>query len=186
MKKFLFKSLSSGIFTLLLFPNQLFSTPIKECQIDNKIMLAILLTETTNYKTYKYPYIISLNRKIDKKILKNTQIKKFFISSRTIDCQNKKTCKTVVKILWDLGIKNLDLGAFQINSKFHKHPIENYFDLGKSYKIACNYVSKNIKKYGYTWYAIAGYHSFTPKENAYYQNALKRNYEKIVEITGEK
>ena len=76
-------------------------------------------------------------------------------------------------------IYNLDLGAFQLNYKYKKMKIKNYFSFSKSYKKACAILNGLIDKYGYSWKSIARYHSGTPKYNYAY-------LEKISQSLGEK
>jgi len=150
------------------------------CYVHDDIMLSILKTEAHFKKGAGYQYLISFNNLKDKKLVKQSILKKYFIDTRTIDCKNVNLCVKLTKALWSIGILNLDLGAFQLNSKYHKTTAKNYFILKESYKIACNYVEKNIKRKGKNWYAIAGYHSFTKKHNNTYKKLLIRNYKSII------
>ena len=174
----MFTKIAIGILFLVV---NLYSQNIRRsCSIDNDIMLSILKTESHKDKTIGYPYLISFNNRIDQKIVRKTSIKKYLLDNRTIDCKDKDTCIKITKTLLEVGINNLDLGAFQINYKFHKYKIKKYFSLTESYYIACNYVENNVKKYGGSWYAVAGYHSFSLKHNLKYQKYLKKNYLKIL------
>jgi len=174
----IFIKITIGI--LFLIAN-LYSQNIKySCLIDNDIMLSILKTESHKDKAIGYPYLISFNNVRDQKIIKKTSIKKYLLDNRTIDCKNEDTCIKITKTLLQVGINNLDLGAFQINYKFHKFKIKKYFNISESYYIACNYIEDNVKKYGKNWYAVAGYHSFSLTHNLEYQKNLKRNYQKIL------
>ena len=166
------------VFFLILINTFLFSN-VNTCKVDKKILYAILLNEgLSGNKTYSY--IISFNNDVDAKRVQKTQLKSFFINNRVLDCKNEKLCSLIVRNLDKAGITNLDLGAFQINYKFHSLPISNYFDINKSYLYACSFVEENIKKFGYNWYAIASYHSQTPYYNQKYQKNLIANYKKIV------
>jgi hypothetical protein len=145
------------------------------CNVEKNVMHSIMKTESHPKIKAGYTYLISFNNSKEaqkvKKILPN-----FFLDNRTIDCKNMETCISLTKTLFKYNIKNLDLGAFQINSYYHKYNIYNYFNFDNSYNIACNYVESKIKKYGYNWYAIASYHSETPKYNYKYQQGLINNY----------
>lgn len=166
---------------IILLAFNLYPQSIKySCSVNDDIIASILKTESHKDRLIGYPYLISFNNSIDKKIIKKTSIKNFLLDNRTIDCKNKKICVQITKILLQVGINNLDLGAFQINYKFHKHKIADYFTFSDSYYIACNYVENNVKKYGKNWYAVAGYHSLSLKENLVYQKVLKQNYIKIL------
>lgn len=152
----------------------------KVCKINNAVLLSVLSAEEYRGLPTGYSYIISLNRKIDQRLLRNTFLKKYFLDNRTIDCKDKKKCVAITRTLIGHGYKDLDLGAFQINYQFHKLPLKSYFSLKKSYLFACRFISSNIRKYGYNWYAIAGYHSFTSHINYEYQKKLIASYKKIV------
>jgi hypothetical protein len=149
-----------------------------KCNIDPNVMVSIMMNEAHPEKQLGYPYIISLNNLSDVKIVRNFY-GNFFLDKRTLDCKNSKTCVEITSVLLKSGIINMDLGPFQINPKFHDMPIENYFDIKKSYNKACSYVQKLVNKYGYGWYAIASYHSQTEKYNYRYQRKLIENYQKI-------
>lgn len=165
---------------MLLILNSFLSASTKICKINNAVLLSVLSAEEHRGLPAGYPYIISLNRKIDQKLLKNTFLKKYFLDNRTIDCKEEKKCVAITKTLIAHGYKDLDLGAFQINYQFHKLSLKSYFNLKKSYLFACRFITLNIKKYGYNWYAIAGYHSFAPNENYKYQKNLIASYKKII------
>jgi len=146
-----------------------------KAKVDNDILISILIAEKQKEKPIGYQYLISFNNKREARQIKK-QIPKYFLDNRTIDCKNTKICTYLTKELWKIGIRNLDLGAFQINSKLHKMKPENYFKLSTSVTFAKAYVKKMIKKYGYNWYSIASYHSQTPDLNYKYQKKLITNY----------
>lgn len=152
-----------------------------QCTVDNATIISILSNEAHNKRIIGYEYLISFNKKRDAKRVKY-QFQDYFIDSRTIDCKDKKRCVEILKYLENKGIKNLDLGAFQLNRRYHKHDYELYFNLLKSYKVACNYINKLIKKSGYTWRAIANYHSHTPEYNKKYRRRLEKSYQEIKQI----
>ena len=151
------------------------------CKIANKIMYSILKNEAYSQKDVGYPYIISFNDVSDQLMIKKTKLKQYMINPRNLDCQNKEFCEKVLKALVKNNITNVDLGPYQIHYKSHYKtvPISTFFDLQKSYIFACNYVKTKIKKYGFNWYAIASYHSETPKYNAKYQISLKEHYRSL-------
>jgi len=151
----------------------------KLCYVNDDIMLSILKTEAHIKRGAGYQYLISFNNSKDIKLVQQSILKKYFIDNRTIDCKNNELCVKFTKALWSIKIINLDLGAFQLNSKWHKTEAKNYFNLKASYEMACNYIERNIKKKGRNWYAIAGYHSFTMKYNDIYKKHLMRNYKLI-------
>ena len=139
------------------------------CSVDKSIMEIIAFTEKHNKKEAGYEYLISFNNKRDGKLIKKQLGKDIFLDNRTIDCRNQKLCVQITKYLVNKQhIKNLDLGAYQINYKYHKMPFSNYFSFKKSYLKACSIVSNLIKKHGYSWRTIAMYHSATPRYNYAY------------------
>ncbi|MDQ1340990.1 MAG: hypothetical protein QG567_2148 [Campylobacterota bacterium] len=145
------------------------------CKIEDRVILSILKNESHPSKKIGYSYLISFNNSREAKHVKR-YLPEMFLDSRTIDCQNKEKCITLANKLFSIGIKNLDLGSFQINSYWHKYDTKSYFDNAQSYKIACNYVEDMVAKHGYNWYAIARYHSKTTEYNLKYQKNLIKNY----------
>jgi hypothetical protein len=95
------------------------------------------------------------------------------LNSRAIDCKNQNICVKITNVLLEHNINNLDLGAFQINYKYHKLPIKDYFNLKTSYAKAEQIVTGHIKRYGYNLRAIANYHSKTPVLNKAYREKLR-------------
>jgi len=144
------------------------------CIFDDKILTIILMNERHPKKEIGYKYLISFNNKVEAEKVRDV-IPKYFIDKRTIDCENLDKCKIIVENLWGNNIVNLDLGAFQINSYFHKLPIIDYFQYHSSYYFACDYVKSITDKKGYTWEAIASYHSQTPIYNEKYKFKLMKN-----------
>ena len=140
------------------------------CNVDDRIMFSIAEIEKHKDRVVGYPYLISFNSRKDIDKL-NIDIKKYFIDSRTIDCQNVDTCKYILSILILNNIKNLDCGAFQINYKFWKIPNTDYFDIKKSYAKACSIVESH-NKLKWSWNNIANYHSGTPHLNRKYKSLL--------------
>ena len=160
--------LSICILSFSLFANN------SKCDVDSSILKIIAEAERHHKKEIGYQYLISFNNKKDAKLAKTQIGKNVFLDSRTIDCKNKQLCKKITNFLIEQKITNLDLGAFQINYKFHKMKIEDYFLFKKSYLKACAYISKLIRNHGYNWRTIAMYHSATPKYNYRYLKKISR------------
>jgi len=151
---------------------------MNSCPVDNQILYLIASAERSNQREIGYPYLISFNSK--KEIEQANKIAKFkWINNRTVDCLDKKTCTEALSYLLKNKIKNLDLGPYQLNYIYQKLPLQNYFDVEKSYKYACNLIYKNIKKYGYSWDTIAMYHSYTKKHKEKYLRILAMNIKKL-------
>jgi len=117
----------------------------------------------------EYPYVIRINGKAKVKIPWLRQLRK-----NVYDCRNYETCVYVARELIKRGIKNFDMGPFQINYLYHRFPPEKAFLVPESYEKACSIVLKKIKKFGWNWRGIAAYHSANPKENEKYAERLRR------------
>ncbi|RDU66426.1 hypothetical protein CQA54_06930 [Helicobacter equorum] len=156
----------------------------EECQFDDSVLDGIAQMEGHPKRSFGYPYIISFNHKSD--ILKLTVDDRWVpIDSRTIDCLDFDRCIAVYDEIRDLGITNIDLGAYQINPKFWKLKPEEYFIFSKSRQKACEILSDLKKQYGWSWETIAKYHSSKKENNLVYQKKLKniaRNIQKEQEI----
>jgi len=136
-------------------------------------MYAIAKNERHIKREIGYPYIISFNGTVPvelERVLTEYGIEK--LDNRSFDCKSLKKCIVATTYLIDKGFKNLDLGAFQINYKYHEFDISSYFSLKESYKNACSILINNIKEYGYSLETIAGYHSFTKKHNLKYAKKI--------------
>lgn len=151
------------------------------CKIESNIIVSILGVEGHPKKRLGYEYLICFNNESDARTIKKF-LPELFLDSRTIDCKSAAICQTLTEKLLSLGITNVDLGSFQLNLKWHRYPVDTYFDFNKSYKVACGYLEEMIAKYGYNWYAIASYNSQTPIHNQKYQQALKERYARYSQI----
>ena len=162
------------LFTISIFLIQLNAIT---CSIDKRIMYSIAQVEKHPKRVVGYQYLISFNNKDDIYMVKNIY-PHLFIDNRTLDCENSYQCADILYNLSTYGIRNLDCGTFQINTKYHEmNKFEDYFDLKISYKKACTIVEGHIKK-GLTWENIAKYHSKTKKYNEAYKKKLFKVLEK--------
>jgi len=151
------------------------------CKIESDIIVSILGVEGHPKRRLGYEYLICFNNENDARAIKKI-LPELFLDSRTIDCKNASVCQALTEKLLNIGITNVDLGSFQLNLKWHRYPVDTYFDFSKSYKIACRYLEDMIAKYGYNWYAIASYNSQTPEHNYKYQKILREKYSKYSQI----
>jgi hypothetical protein len=139
----------------------------EECSLDYSIMHSIQKIERHSKCKVGYPYLISFNSPEDVSLAK----KKFnlnWLDDRSVNCEELIKCETILKKLTKAKIDNLDLGAYQINYKFHKMKFNNYFNNNKSYIKACKILEELIQRYGISADTIARYHSSTNKyKNAY-------------------
>ena len=163
---------------LVLFSNLLVADGF-ECSVDDRIMFAIAKVERHPKTPVGYPFLISINMKKDKVKAKKIQsLKKYFLDSRTLDCNSQEECVGVLHELNNHGITNLDCGAFQLNYKYWKmQRIADYFDTKKSYEKACSIVMSHNKS-NWSWENIAKYHSKTKKYNTKYKKYLIATIEK--------
>lgn len=145
----------------------------KDCEFQDSVLDGIAKIEGHPKREFGYPYIISFNKKSD--VLKLTIDDRWIpIDSRTIDCLDFDRCIAVYEEIKDLGITNIDLGAYQINPKFWKLKPEEYFDFEKSRSKACKILTGLKKQYGWSWETMAKYHSKKKENNLAYQKRLKQ------------
>ncbi|WP_152184862.1 hypothetical protein [Sulfurimonas indica] len=151
---------------------------VNNCQIDNQILLLIASAERCNQREIGYPYLISFNSKKEKEQARKIANFKW-IDNRTADCLDAKNCTEALTFLLKNKITNLDLGPYQLNYIYQKLPLQDYFNVKKSYEYACGLIYQNIKKYGYSWDTIAMYHSHTKKHKEKYLRILSANIKKL-------
>ena len=151
-----------------------------KCNVDYSIIYLIAMNERSLQRPIGYPYLISLNKKFPREYNK-VKHQFNFINNRTIDCKSEKECISTMEKLLQLGIKNMDLGAFQINYlSFKFKDFSNYFNFKKSFARSCEIVYPFIRnKKNITFRDIARYHSSTPKYNKIYADNLEKNYKKL-------
>ena len=165
------------ILSIVLFVSVAFADDFV-CKVDDRIMFAIAKIEKHRLTPVGYPYLISINTKTDQKSAKKIPgIKKYFLDSRTLDCNSKSECVSVLEKLNQHGIVNLDCGAYQINYKYWSMKKQEYFDVQKSYTKACEIIMYH-NKLRWTWENIAKYHSKTRKYNERYKKYLIATIEK--------
>lgn len=170
------------IFVFLVFISSIIADD--KCILEDDILITILMNERSEERNIGYEYLISLNNVEDQKRIKNdTYFKPMMINNRTIDCIDSNTCVEVLNKLLEMNIKNLDVGAYQVNSVYHLGAFDTYHDLfniDKSRKFACDYTMSKVNRLGYSWESIAAYHSETPEYNEIYKNDLIKNYERLL------
>ena len=150
---------------------------IDECPIPYSVMYAIAKNEGHWKRPVGYPYIISLNGKKNAEKAKSLLGDVLFIDRRTIDCENSKKCVTIAEKLLHYGIRNIDLGAFQINYRWHPGRLADYFDTASGYRISCGILYSIVRKDGWNWNSIGKYHAYSDKrikERALYVKRLAR------------
>lgn len=156
---------------------------IKKCNIPYAIMLSIAHIEREKNHDVGYPYMISFNNYKDYLRAKKAGLfskVKDMKNKRNVDCLNKKECTRLVNDLLALKIDNIDIGAFQLNVRYHKIQTEDYFSLEREYLYACDYINTLVKGSGkWDWETVARYHSSLKSKNVIYQKLLKHAYLKL-------
>ena len=105
------------ILNLTIFATSTLGSNIK-CSLSYDLMEVIAKVEGSPKRDVGYPFIISFNNPVKyKKVLKGMNFKS--INNRTLDCKSKNNCVSILSELEKKGIKNLDLGAFQMNYIYH-------------------------------------------------------------------
>ena len=147
-------------------------------------MLSIAHVERELSHETGYPYMISFNSRKDyfnakrKGLFRNV---KEMHNERNIDCLNKKKCIKLTDTLLAINIDNIDIGAYQLNVRYHKLPTEDYFSLEREYLYACGYINTLVKNSGkWDWETVARYHSSLKTKNIVYQKLLKRAYARLI------
>ena len=158
-----------------------------ECKVNYLVMYTLATNERNLKRDVGYPYLISFNsQKERKKVVEKLNLE--WIDNRTLDCKSLSECRDTLKTVNQMGITNLDLGGYQFHQ--NSYPFsdsDEYFDLKKSYKNACNKVYKHyLETRDWSWYTIARYHSKTPSFNKKYAQRLERNYNRIIKQKKEK
>lgn len=160
------------------------------CIVDDDIMLSILIKEREEKRSIGYEYLISFNNEDDAKLIKkDPYFKKMFLNNRTMDCKSQSKCSEVLGKILQKNIRNLDVGAYQVNTVYHLNSFNKYediFNIDNSYKFACSYVMSKINKLGYSWESIAAYHSETEKFNTIYKEDLIDIYTMVVALKNKK
>lgn len=149
------------------------------CNIDYKVLYSIAATERHRARDVGYPFLISFNKRKDLAKL-NQEDRRFLLDNRTLDCKNRAYCSYMVGYLTKRGVRNMDLGPFQICYMYHKNnlAIHSFFTIKDSMSYAKNMVQNNVRRHGCNWYAIARYHSATLAYNVKYSKGLKNVYYK--------
>ncbi len=173
--------LSKKVAIAMLLVNAVVADTIDECPIPYEVMYAIAMTERHPARDIGYPYLISFNNKKDLVRMKHHLHDVQILDSRTIDCKSKKQCMKISKTLLRNNITNIDLGAFQINYKYHPASIDTYFSLPKSYRKACLILANIQEKYGWNWASVGKYHSYNPKIGNKYAWRVFYNLNRIKE-----
>lgn len=158
----------------------LFSAEYKyDCQIPNKLIEAIKITENANQN----PFLIRTNEQ--------STVEKFYsIASKyehkktkdtlVVNCKSEENCVRMSRDMISSGITNIDLGLYQINYNSYPYNTVVYFNDVHSYRAACKVVIDKIRaQKKWSWETLAAYHSATPSLNKIYKDKLIANYIKL-------
>lgn len=150
-----------------------------DCTIPYSIMYSIANNERHPNRDVGYPYLISANNSSLKKCTKNLY-PSLMIDSRTLDCKNTNKCvKTLSELMASCG-DNYDVGAYQINTHYHRLNNESYFTLSESYAYSCSYIESIVSKKGWSWDSIATYHTSTVSLRNEYKKKILNFFEKEI------
>jgi hypothetical protein len=179
------KKLFKYVLILLFLGNILYANDNKEeYRLDPIIIDTIKEVEGYKINGVFDEYIISINTKKDKKRVKELGFK--LVNNRVLKCFTEKYCVYTLNELIKNKITNLDIGSYQLNYTYYKmENLKDYFIEKKTRVLVENIIIGRINKYGYNWYAIAGYHNLKKKYNEKYQKIFKSKMEKLMkERTG--
>ena len=106
------------LFFILGFFGQSYGEDITPEKIPSKLLDAIMDIESYKKDGSPYPYVISIN---DSKDIQKLKKYGYVIrKKRHIICYNERECEDHARfIINNLGIKNIDLGLYQVNYRWH-------------------------------------------------------------------
>jgi len=171
------KSLVFLFALLFLYGGSLFA----ETQFDKIVLDAILSNECLKIGGKYYPYFIRINGHDNfARAKKFLSLQNITWKRKVLICKEKEQCVYIAKGLIKYGIKNIDIGPYQINYIYHPlKRISRYFSFKESKKICNRIIQKLGKKYGYGWETLGKYHSFKKEKNRnYYMKLYAYIYEK--------
>ena len=162
---------------LVLLLGSLMMPAQEACLVAYTLMYALAQKEGHAKRPVGYPYLISFNRKEDAGLAGSIFPKEGWIDRRTYDCGDERFCIAALEALDAYGIDNVDLGAFSINAHWWPDDPSVYFDLGKSYKKACEITEENARRYGWSWETLGRYHiapeADQKRNESYYRDVMR-------------
>lgn len=166
--------------TLLLLSSLLYSSPDEIPQI---VLDAIKNTECLKMSGVSESNFIRINRKKDVKKAKKHGHKLF--RKHLILCSSPEECSVEANKLLKLGIKNIDLGPYQINYYYQNNRWKNEDSLKKYFidedaeERAREILWDLISRHGYSWQSIARYHHYNPKNKKRNRQYYSHLYEYV-------
>ncbi len=118
------------------------------------------------------PYVIRINAIED---AQRAAAAGFSVNGHLIRCGSTQECSMQAQALIDGGITNLDMGAYQINYKYHPNPfLHEYFEENVAREKANTILTKLVKSFGYSWETLGRYHHAPsdPARNARYYRKM--------------
>ncbi|MHC3995775.1 hypothetical protein ACXWTF_13195 [Thiomicrolovo sp. ZZH C-3] len=176
------RSILSVAFVMLLLPSMSAADSIDERLYP--LIYSIAAVERHTERPIGYPFLISFNAKKSKTEAVRRKYEELFVDNRTMDCRNKELCVQVATEVIAAGDEYVDLGALQICYHYHTLPMEDYFELSKSFEFAMEFTKRNIKLHGWTWGAVAHYNSSDPQRNEIYATHLEEAYNRYAASGG--
>ena len=162
----------------VLLPLSLFA---KDIELPLIVLDAIKHSECLQEEGICNPYFIRINRVKDIKKAKKLgfHLKHTYI----LKCYDTSRCEASAKKLISNGIKNIDIGPYQIN--YFYHPTSNlaeYFEFNSAKLHAQKILSNLINKYGYNWVTLGRYHHYDPSDTSRNRNYYTKLYQYIYGI----
>lgn len=119
------------------------------------------------------PYTIKINNFDDIQKAKRSGLD---VNTNLLNCNSLEDCDLEANTLINIGIKDINLGAYQINYK--DHPILNlkkYFIEMSSREFVNQFLTKLVEQYGYSWETLGRYRfsaETNPNQNEEYYRQL--------------
>lgn len=140
--------------------------------IPDIVLFAIRNNECYNDKGYCNPYVIRINKQNDIAKANNNGIS---TNGPHILCYDANRCANTAEQLIRLGVKNIDLGPYQINYFWNgKYELAGYFELDSAEIRAKEIIGELINQYGYSWTTLGRYHNYDPDNLSRNRNYYRR------------
>jgi hypothetical protein len=120
------------------------------------------------------PHVIRINAAEE---AQRAQAAGFDVNGHLIKCGSTQECTTQAQALIEGGITNLDLGAYQINFKYHPNPmLHEYFEENLAREKANAILTKLVKSFGYSWETLGRYHHFSAIDRTRNERYYRKMY----------
>jgi len=137
-----------------------------EIRFDPVVLDAIKYNECDIINERCHPFTIRLNTKNGRK--KATKLG-FDVDRGLVRFKYSDEAVSAAKLLIEAGVKNMDMGAYQINYRFHpSNDLDIYFDEARARDFASKILSALTEQHGYSWETLGRYHSGTADLNREY------------------